>query len=44
MAVPAWPPLPVTLWGPPPLCSAEGGFFCLAFSAVHQPSGSQWME
>lgn len=36
MALPAWPPLPVTLWGPPS-GSAEGEFFCLAFPVVHRP-------
>lgn len=44
MAPPAWLPPPVTVWGPPPLCSAEGRFFCLAFPVVHRPSGPQWME
>lgn len=44
MALPAWPPLPVTLWGSPPSCSAAGGFFCLVFPAVHRPSDLQWTE
>lgn len=44
MALPAWRPLPVTLWGPPPLCSAEGRLFCLAFPVVHRPSGPQWTK
>jgi hypothetical protein len=44
MALPAWLPLPVTLWGPLPFCSAESGFFCVAFPLVHRPNGLQWME
>lgn len=44
MVLPAWWSLPITLWGPPPSCSAEGSLFCLAFPVVPWPSGPQWME
>lgn len=44
MGLPAWRSLPITLWGPPPSCSAEGRLFCLAFLVIHRPSGLQWTE